>query len=352
MWGKTNNDAAYADEPAPETIEDYEKLASSYLKLLEEWKIASDWSRVDTGNPDVLLQERAVPGYEIPMMKLEGVLSASVDEVFGLLESEKLEERRLYDDFMKHLEIVDRITPKIVVAYVQYKAVFPVSDRDFVAFRAQEKLPDGTRISYGHTIKYSKRPITPNCVRAKGKLATYCIPIPGEYYKTKIIRFLLLDPMGTIPKWVVNKAKAVAGIQFQKIVKALKRKYGDARPPPIAATLTTEGVGVISETESDEEFFETEDSLLDDYPSSTAVQLRKSESDERAMVIIGELKQAIQSLNSRVDVLERNHTNFRWISLGKRGVFIPWGIFISFLLGWPVATVVIYHYLTKPKKFL
>lgn len=77
-----------------------------------------------------------------------------------------------------HLQPPD-INSDIKVFYAVYKGVFPVAERDFVAFRTNKRLPDGTWVSFGHSILHPDQPVQSNPVRAKGKVGMYCEPVPG-----------------------------------------------------------------------------------------------------------------------------------------------------------------------------
>lgn len=66
--------------------------------------------------------------------------------------------------------------------YAVYKGVFPVAERDFIAFRTNKKLANGTWVTYGHSILHPSQPIQSSPVRAKGKMGMYCEPVPGMLF--------------------------------------------------------------------------------------------------------------------------------------------------------------------------
>jgi len=144
-------------------------------------------------------------------------------------------------------------------------------------------------------------------------------------------------------------------------------RYGESRTAPLHVSSPRTLGSRNLETDSEEEFFDapTDDedeaissssssaaSLYNNLSISPALQSDKQQSYDRAMVIIGELKQSIQSLTTRIDKLERSTGGSafgRYSSFGKSGIFLSWGIILTLLLGWPVATVVLYHFSAKRK---
>jgi len=127
-------------------------------------------------------------------------------------------------------------------------------------------------------------------------------------------------------------------------------RYGKSRTPPALISVPPASGNIELESNSDdaEQFWDANDEL--DEPSSD--MLTDKQNYERAIVIVGELRQSMQALSSRIERLEQNHYAgnklFYW-NVGKRGVFFSWLTLLT-LLGWPVLTLAIYHILMRPKK--
>jgi hypothetical protein len=112
--------------------------------------------------------------------------------------------------------------------------MYPISDRDFIAFRETKILNDGTYVNLGHSINYSDKPIIANPVRAKGKVAIYHTPIPGNPYRCHMTKYILTDPMGGIPKFMLTVAHKQITQSVALFSSFLQKKFGEKdRPLPL-----------------------------------------------------------------------------------------------------------------------
>eukprot|EP01120_Amphizonella_sp_Union-15-10_P009910 TRINITY_DN385_c0_g1_i1.p1 TRINITY_DN385_c0_g1~~TRINITY_DN385_c0_g1_i1.p1 ORF type:complete len:369 (-),score=71.83 TRINITY_DN385_c0_g1_i1:25-1131(-) len=298
---------------SPTTRQEYEALAAKTLEECLQLAEGPGWSLINHGyDSDVRLYDKTEPGSPVNFIKTEAIFEASPQEVMDLASVEDFNKRRQWEPELKHFEVVEVISPSISVIYQQYSAPYPVQDRDFVAFKAVQKLPDGVLISFGTSINHPRKP--PNkdqCVRGVGLSALILKPIEGEPFKTLTIRIIRLDPMGMIPKFVINlgRNKAVlAVIKFQNYVK--KNTPADRAPPAASNLAVVESQNAprssevhennLSDSSESSEFFDTEEYE----PSKLYRDTETQQQLEKLNQLLKELNDKTQTMNDKMDKLQ------------------------------------------------
>eukprot|EP01125_Pyxidicula_operculata_P021719 TRINITY_DN856_c0_g1_i5.p1 TRINITY_DN856_c0_g1~~TRINITY_DN856_c0_g1_i5.p1 ORF type:complete len:303 (-),score=28.62 TRINITY_DN856_c0_g1_i5:50-958(-) len=288
-------------EASPVSLSDYELLANDCFNQFINWKRnKSGWTVVKHSVPGVDMWEYKVEGFDIPLILTEGVLDASPQDAFEFQEFGTLQDRKRYDKLIALNEIVEEISEDLSVVYCQYNGFYPVSARDFCAFKVHKKLPNGAYAVYGHTINHPKKPPNTSFVRARGKSAAFFDPIP--------------DPRGSIPYWIINMAKNQNASSIVKMNEAIVQKYGTSR----ISTPLLDGY----ESES-EQYYDFEDDV-DTSPTKPS----------DFSVTIAQVREITEILDRRLQQVE--------LKVMNSGVFLSWKAF-SLLLGWPVLIILVYH---------
>lgn len=256
-------------------------------------------------------------------MRLEGILPASPQEALKLIDDAPASLKQKWDPLFDSYEVVEKVTPNIDVIYNTFKAVFPVSKRDSVALKCFKVLNDGTHVVYGQSISHYKKPITNQYVRAKGMSALFCVPIPGEPNKCRMIKMTLANPMGSIPLWVINlmKTKSAEGIPI--LISCISELVSK---PKISDS------SYISDTES-EEYYDA-DAIFEDETTRPKTRIEEEiEAHQSLKSLLKQLEDKTHTLDNTIRQLE---------STMKQA---PSTLEYLFLIGWPLVGISVYHYL-------
>uniref|UniRef100_A0A671LIN7 START domain-containing protein 10 n=1 Tax=Sinocyclocheilus anshuiensis TaxID=1608454 RepID=A0A671LIN7_9TELE len=127
--------------------------------------------------------------------------------------------RKKWDTNMIDTFDIGRLTVNADVGYYSWKCPSPLKNRDFVTMRSWLPLGNDYLI-INYSVKHPEYPPKKDYVRAVSLLTGYLIQSNGAncctlYYLTQV------DPRGSLPKWVVNRAsQLVAPKAMKKIYKA------------------------------------------------------------------------------------------------------------------------------------
>jgi len=260
-WGSNGapEPVTYPELPSPLTKEDFERLADDcfeQLMRLEKEGPEAGWTSIDfqatNGEEEVRIWDKTVSGSPVNCIKTQGVIPCSPMNLFKVMCEEDLAKRQEYEKECSCYEIVREITPEIAITRARYKAPFPVTSREVVAFRARRRLPGGGYVSFGKSINYDECLTDSSHVRAALHLVgAICRPIPGEPNRCMLTRIAQLDPKGNIPTMVVNATKKKSGTSVILLRKVIRKR----NLPPAVEEETDEAV---SEEEEEEEVREEE----------------------------------------------------------------------------------------------
>lgn len=107
------------------------------------------------------------------------------------------------------------------LAYLQYKAVWPVSNRDFVMLT--RKLVDGKKVYYLNQSVDAGVPVVKDVVRAEIKVGSYMIEELGDG-KCRITYISHSDPKGSIPEAIKNMAAKNQAAYPHHVCEGVKKK--------------------------------------------------------------------------------------------------------------------------------
>uniref|UniRef100_UPI0035902843 START domain-containing protein 10 n=1 Tax=Myxine glutinosa TaxID=7769 RepID=UPI0035902843 len=130
--------------------------------------------------------------------------------------------RKKWDTSVIETYDVGRLTANTDVGYYSCKCG-PLKSRDFVTLRSWLPL-DNDYLIINHSVKYPKLPPKKECVRAVSILTGYLIRPTGP--KSCVFFYLAqVDPRGSLPLWVVNKASQYFAPKVMKKILKASEKY-------------------------------------------------------------------------------------------------------------------------------
>jgi hypothetical protein len=170
------------------------------LAGLTAWAGNGEWE-LTRQDPDLALYERQAPGSEVVAFKFDGVLDAPMDRVAGVILDYKSA-----PEWVDHLEeerILRQVNPTEFVEYMHVGTPFVVKDRDFVLrMRAQFDHAERAFTLVSESIEDDSAPES-GYVRGKVIGSSFkLVAIDSEH--TRLSGEIQADPMGSVPKWIVN----------------------------------------------------------------------------------------------------------------------------------------------------
>ncbi|CAM9447768.1 START domain-containing protein 10-like [Lethenteron reissneri] len=118
---------------------------------------------------------------------------------------------------------IGRLTANADVGYYAWKCPKPLKNRDFVTLRSWLPLENDYLI-INHSVKHPKFPPKKDFVRAVSILTGYLVRSHGNNGCT-LIYLTQLDPKGSLPKWVVNRASQMLAPKAMKRIHKACVKY-------------------------------------------------------------------------------------------------------------------------------
>jgi len=196
---------------------------------------AGDWELVRKDS-DLALYEKEMPGSDIVAFKFDGELNAPLDRVATVI----LDYRRT-PEWVDHLEesrMLRKVGPTEFVEYTHIGTPFVMKDRDFV-LRVKVELSRLDR-KLVITNESTEDPAAPDHGYVRGNLvgSTFVLSaIDAEH--TRLTGEINADPMGSVPKWIVNLfQKQWPRTTFDHIQAQLKKS--DLGAPENFASLVSE----------------------------------------------------------------------------------------------------------------
>lgn len=134
-----------------------------------------------------------------------------------------LEYRKKWDANVIETHDIARLADNADVGYYSWKCPKPLKNRDVVTLRSWQIL-DQSYIIINFSVKHLKYPPRKDLVRAVSLLAGYLVQSTGP--NSSILTYLAqVDPKGSLPKWVVNKASQYLAPKLMKKIHKACLKY-------------------------------------------------------------------------------------------------------------------------------
>ncbi|KAM6427186.1 START domain-containing protein 10-like [Liasis olivaceus] len=145
----------------------------------------------------------------------------SAETVFDVLHD--TEYRKKWDLNVIETHEIARLSNNADVGYYSWKCPKPLKNRDVVTLRSWRVL-DKSYVILNFSVKHQKYPPRKDLVRAVSLLAGYLVQPTGP--SSCCLTYLAqVDPKGSLPKWVVNKASQYLAPKLMKKMYKACLKY-------------------------------------------------------------------------------------------------------------------------------
>jgi len=302
----------YEGEDHPKNEKDFLELAEKTLSLLDNYRNDEDWTEVKK-DEDIGLYEKVIDGEPLPLLRVETELIGTPEEVSSVIGSFTLDDYRIFDRDLAELELLEKINDNMKVAYLRYNTPRMITSREAIFFSTTKVLTDGTIVSCGKSILHESRPLSKSYIRIKGFNAYFMSALENK--RTKLVRLILIDPMGSIPQFVINLGKKSMISTIRRMVSLITKKIQDKRNESLIES---------NNSESSNEYFDIEGEIE---PRDIYIIKQK----------LKELDDTTKKIFKQIDHIE---SNYRFNNL----------LDLIIKIGWPILVVFIYHYLTKKTK--
>ena len=147
--------------------------------------------------------EADVKGADVVAFRGETTLNFPIERVVSSLADMDRKKEWMHD--LKEVRTLEIIGPRVRIEYYHSGTPWPLSDRDFI-YKAEFKyFPKAeTFVLNLENAQHSSMPPIDGVVRGKIIESNYYISKTGKPGVTKIAVEILVDPMGSVPKWLVN----------------------------------------------------------------------------------------------------------------------------------------------------
>jgi len=147
--------------------------------------------------------EADVKGQDVVAFRGETTLNFPIERVVSSLADMERKEEWMHD--LKEVKTLQIINPRVRIEYYHSGTPWPLSDRDFI-YRAEFKYFPNVE-TFVLNLKNSEHEAMPKrsgIVRGKIIESNYYISKTKNAGVTKMAVEILVDPMGSVPKWLVN----------------------------------------------------------------------------------------------------------------------------------------------------
>ncbi|XP_062440737.1 START domain-containing protein 10-like isoform X1 [Rhea pennata] len=134
-----------------------------------------------------------------------------------------VEYRRKWDTAVIDTHDIARVAANADVGYYAWRCPKPLKNRDVVTLRSWQ-VQDGYHAIINFSVKHPKYPPRKDLVRAVSLLTGYLVHSTGPS-SCSLTYLAQVDPKGSLPKWVVNKASQYLAPQMMKKLHKACVKY-------------------------------------------------------------------------------------------------------------------------------
>uniref|UniRef100_A0A3B1K3U1 StAR related lipid transfer domain containing 5 n=1 Tax=Astyanax mexicanus TaxID=7994 RepID=A0A3B1K3U1_ASTMX len=208
---------------------DYEEKANWVAELLLGYsRDQSGWKSCKKTS-EVVVYWRPSAEFTGNVYKGEGIVNGSPQKVWECLKPDPNGLRVKWDNNVKKFELLEQVSSDVTVCrtVTPSAAMGIISPRDFVDVILAKQYEDGTVTSNATHVNHPSCPPQPGYVRGfNHPCGCFCVPVPGEANKTKLISFFQTDLGGLLPRSVVDSFFPSSMTEFYsnltKVVKSLK----------------------------------------------------------------------------------------------------------------------------------
>jgi hypothetical protein len=166
------------------------------LKHEDDW---DGWEFVSDTNDVISSRKPAASGYYY--IRGQGEVNVPMEAIVALLKDTT--QKAKFDSMFLEGRTLHEFSENLKISYQQFKAPWPVSNRDFVFAVGERRLDDGAFVIVGKSIELATFPAQSGVVRADMDFGGYVLRPKGEA-KTQMSYLFHIDPRGSVPTMVVN----------------------------------------------------------------------------------------------------------------------------------------------------
>jgi hypothetical protein len=174
----------------------FSAFAGMSVKSQHTWKKFDD---VD----EVTLYKAEVPGNDVVAFRGETIINAPIERLISAFGDQKRKPEWMHD--LLKVVTVQKFSKTKKIEYYHSAAPWPLDERDFLYMSEFDYFSkEKTFVLNLKNVTHKDYPVKKGIVRAMLYESNYFISKTDDPKKTKIAAEILFDPMGAVPKWVVN----------------------------------------------------------------------------------------------------------------------------------------------------
>ena len=220
-------------------LQKYKAVIDGALKTLMECYHAKDqekgWCFVGNIKGVEILKKPGSPDFS-PWDCSRGKVEINVPIEYLLAYLDDFKRVPEYDDLFDTAQVVESLGELTKIIHLEYKGIWPVSDRDFCSVDATRVLEDNTVAKF---FKHTKHPSCPPCkkfVRGKILIAGFVMKIVSEDPPKIMTSYVShVDLQGSVPSRIINKVTAnqpaSVGIVKENVEKLYKEELENPDRP-------------------------------------------------------------------------------------------------------------------------
>lgn len=185
-----------ADELIDVTSRTAAKAIEAVLRMEDDWE---GWEFVSDTNDIVSSRKPAPSGYYY--IRGQGEINVPLEQIVAVLKDTT--QKPKYDTMFIEGRTLHEFSDSLKISYQQFKAPWPVSNRDFVFAVDERRLDDGGFVIVGKSIELPSFPPQSGIVRAEMDFGGFVLR-PKSESKTMVSYLVHVDPKGSVPTMVVN----------------------------------------------------------------------------------------------------------------------------------------------------
>jgi len=213
-WG-AEAQVVYPECESPITHEEIQALGEKKFQEFISLCDGPGWTKVNFSVADIQVFTKSTSDSNLYSQKAIGELSGSP---FSIAEKAFCTDDSIvkkFDRDIKQIKVLKVESQDIVLYQSQHTTPFPVTHREFVAFRFRKITSDGTYYVWGTSVNNKDVPQSSGHVRGVISVSGWILrPVEGNPNLTNCTRIFRIDPKGNIPTIVVNMYSTKSGNQL------------------------------------------------------------------------------------------------------------------------------------------
>ncbi|XP_046847721.1 uncharacterized protein LOC124441316 [Xenia sp. Carnegie-2017] len=174
-----------------------------------------------------IMKKPASPGFSIWDCS-KGTTEINVPVHYLMAYLDDLNRTVEYDDMFERGHVVEHVGDLTKIVYIEYRGIWPVSNRDFCSYSATRVLKNNIVVYFASHVKHPSCPANKKIVRGKILIGGYVMEIISENpprIKTSYITHVDLE--GSVPSRIVNKITASQPASVGLVKKFVEKMYED-----------------------------------------------------------------------------------------------------------------------------